>query len=291
MHFRKPEPFSREWVKDYLFILRGAVVSSLGYAFFIVPHKIIPGGIFGITVILYYKLGLPVGVMLTLLNIPLLFFGVRILGRKFGARTITGILLTSVFTDLFIYLGHGRALSDDMLVSAVFGAILAGAGLASIFMAKATTGGIDILAQILLKKWKWPIGRVFIFANFVVITAGAVVFRNLDLAVYAVITTFVCGKVIDTILEGFSYFKGVLIISEQYEKIRRSILHELRAGGTSLIGKGLYKDEERRILFTVINRRNVAYLKDYVKDIDPSAFVVVFNTQDVYGYNLKRITD
>ncbi|HPR63719.1 MAG TPA: YitT family protein [Thermoanaerobaculia bacterium] len=285
------KPLTRAWLVSYLYILRGALIASAGYAFFYVPHKIIPGGIVGISVILHHTLSTPVGVMIFLLNLPLFLWGIRELGKKFGAKTLVGIFLTSLFTDLFLYLTNGITITDNILIASILGAILAGTGLASIFRAKATTGGADILAQILNKRYKISIGQFLIGANIVVIGVGTFVFDSLELGVYSIIATYVSGRVIDTILEGTSYFKGVIIISDNYEEIKDKLVYSMKAGGSYLLGKGMYNDDDKRIIFTVVNRRGLAFLNDYIRDIDPTSFIAVFDAQQVYGMPFRKLGD
>jgi uncharacterized membrane-anchored protein YitT (DUF2179 family) len=294
----KDRSFSKEWFKSYLLIIQGALIAAAGYNFFLIPHKIIPGGVFGIGTILFHTFSLPAGVVAIVLNIPLLLIGIKILGPRFGAKTVVGMVLVSLFNDGMNYLWPDVKLSGDMLVSCIIGGFLVGTGVAMIFKAKATTGGTDIIGQIAHKKWKMPAGQVMLSINGFIVLGGAlaIVFTNpgtdfFKILIYAVVANFVSSKTIDVTLDGTSFYKGLFIISDRYEEIKEKLIKDVRRGGTLIPAKGMFQDKDKKIIFTAVSRRETAYMKEYIKKIDPQAFFIIFQTNEVYGTGFFPVED
>ncbi len=274
--------FSLKWFKSYLFIVFGSFIMAGGYSFFAEPHKIIPGGVYGIAIVLHHVFGFMTGVTGFAINIPLFIIGIWILGPRFGTKTFVGTVLTSFFIDLQKSFGWGTP-TDDLMLASVVSGVLIGAGLALIFKSKATTGGSDIIAQIVNKYTKISLGKLLIFIDSAVVVVGVLVFKDFSLAIYALITIYLCGKVIDVILLGSDNRKAVFVISDEPEKIKNFIIKRLNRGGTFFYGEGIYEEKEKRIVYSVLSRRELAALQDYVAEIDMEAFMSVFDTNQVYG--------
>ena len=288
----RPRFFSSEWFRDYAFIVLGSVLMALGYVWFIVPYKVVPGGVYGIAIVLHYLLGLPTGVTGLVLNIPLLLWGIRELGPKFGVKTLVGLVLTSAFIDgITWWWGSEALIAEDIIISSVFGGLLIGVGLAFIFRAKATTGGSDIVAQIWNKYTRLPVGQALVIVDTAVVLLGVLAFSDIRLALYAVVTIYVTGKVVDAVVTGLNYRKGAFIISDRPEFIRPHILHDLNRGGTFFYGAGMYKGQDKKVIFTAVNRRELAALQDYVRREDPNAFMTVFDIHDVLGEGFRAFED
>lgn len=278
--------FSWKWFRNYALLILGSVIMACGYVFFLVPHKIVPGGVYGLSIVLHYMLGLPTGATALVLNVPLLLWGIKALGPRFGVKTVLGMVLTSVMIDLITYLAGLEgiaALSDDLLLSAVFGGVCVGGGLALVFRAKATTGGSDIIASIVYKKTRAPMGRTMILIDIVVVAIGALAFQNPAVVLYAIVTIFVTGRVLDAVLDGPNYQKAALIVSKEHDQIRKTILDELDRGGTLFAAKGLFRGDDRPVILTVLSRRELAILEDHIKQIDPTAFVIILESREVLG--------
>jgi len=284
--------FSMKGIKDIIMVLLGSLIMASGYVFFIVPYKIIPGGVYGIAIILHHTLGLPTGTSGLVMNIPLLFWGVKELGPRFGWRTIMGMTATSILIDLItVFWGSGALIEDDLLLSSLYGGILIGAGLALIFMAKGTTGGSDIVAQIMYKRSKVPMGQLLILIDTAVVILGVIMFKDIKLALYAIITIYVTGQVIDSMTIGMNHRKGAFIVSEKYNEIADYILKKLRRGATYFHSKGIYKNNEKEVIFAALSRRELVALQENVKKIDPNAFMTVIDVRDVRGEGFKSFND
>ena len=229
---------SKSWISNLIYIILGPLIAAAGYSFFIVPHKIVDGGVYAIAMLIHYLIDTPTDMTALVLNIPLIIWGIKVLGPKFGLKTIVGLVLTSTFIDLLAMLSahiHGAPdvpLAADPLLSAIYGGVFVGIGLGLIFRAKATTGGTDIVANIIASKSSIPVGQALMLCDATVVLAGLIFFGNPEMVLYAVVSIFITGKVIDTVVAGVSYYKVVLIVSDHHEKIKQRIMQDLQRGGT-----------------------------------------------------------
>lgn len=297
----KVKLFSRKWFVDYALILAGSFILAAGFVFFITPHRIVPGGVYGIAIVVHYLSkgvfsfwpeGIPIGLFGLILNIPLTWAGIRILGPKFGVKTITGFVLTSIFIDGITMLRPvGDApLVDDILLSCVFGGVLLGFGLGLIFKSRATSGGSDIIAMIIAKYTRISLGKLMIYVDSVIVLVGLVAFQDWAIPLYSWIVIFITGRAIDITLEGADYNKALFIISKEHEAVRRKILYDLERGGTYMKGTGLFTNEEKHMIFTVVSRRELAILEDYIGDIDPDAFITIMDTKEILGEGFQSLS-
>lgn len=288
----KEKPFSRKWFISYSLIIIGAFVLATSFVLFITPYKIVPGGVYGISIVMHYLLGTPVGLVALCFDIPLTLLGIKFLGPRFGMKTVVGFSLTALFTDsLTFFWGFEPLVKGDALLSSIFGGVLAGVGLGMIFKAKATSGGSDIVAMIIAKYTRLPLGMLMIYVDSVIVLVGLVVFRDWKIPLYSWIVIFITGKVIDVVLEGVSNDKSVFIISDKYEDIRDKIINNLDRGGTYIDGKGMYNNAERRMIHTVVNRRELCMLEEYIHEIDPSAFLTVTDATEILGEGFKSLRE
>lgn len=301
MFLRKDKLFSRSWFINWALIIIGSFIMAAGYVFFITPHKIVPGGVYGISIVIHYLTagifswapeGLPVGVMGLIMNIPLTIIGIRILGPRFGVKTILGFFLTAGFIDLQTMIWGNRALvPDEVLLSCVYGAVLIGFGLGLIFRSKATSGGSDIVAMIISKYTKLPLGQLLIYVDSVIVVLGLIAFGDWKIPLYSWLTIFITGKVIDATLIGANYNKSVFIVSSKYKEIQKIIIENLNRGGTLLKATGIYKEEENPVLFTNLNRRELLMLENHIRKIDEDAFLTVMDAKEILGHGFKSLKE
>lgn len=288
----KERPFSRKWFLSYSLIIIGAFVLASAFVLFITPYKIVPGGVYGISIVMHYMFGTPVGLIALCFDIPLTILGIKFLGPRFGFKTVLGFSLTAIFTDTLTYFwGFKPLVEGDALLSSIFGGVLAGVGLGLIFKARATSGGSDIVAMIIAKYTKLPLGMLMIYVDSVIVLVGLLVFRDWKIPLYSWIVIFITGKVIDVVLEGVSYDKSLFIISDKHEEIREKIINNLDRGGTFIDGKGMYNMAERKIIFTVVSRRELAILEEYIHEIDPKAFLTVIDATEILGEGFKSLKE
>ena len=288
----KEKLFSARWFKAYIMILVGAFVMASGFVLFITPHNIVPGGVYGISIVIHHFTGWPIGLTALCFDIPLTIMGIRVLGPRFGVKTVVGFVLTAVFVDSLTYLFGVEALvPDDILLSSIFGGVFIGLGLGLIFKAKATSGGSDIIAMVISKYTKLPLGQLMIFVDSTIVLAGLFAFQDWHIPLYSLIVIYITGRVVDLVLQGVSVEKTLFIISEKHDEIRSKIIDDMNRGGTFLKGEGMYNGEEKSIIYTVLTRREMALLQDFISQIDPNAFLTVINANEILGNGFKSLKE
>lgn len=275
-------------ILDYVVITVGVFILSLGLALFLIPHKIAAGGISGIGIILYYLFGINVGFTIFVLNVILFVLAFRILGRSFGFKTIYATIAYSVIVAILTRILPPEGVTNDLILNVLFGCFLSGTGMAIVFSREASTGGTDIIAMILRKLTNLDVSWGLLLVDFT-ITLFAGIFFGKDIGMYALLGVIVNTFTIDTVLEGVTTSIQVIIVSEEYEKINDRILKDVRRGATLLHGEGAYTGKERKIILTVLKRKEFVKLKSIVKEIDPDAFLLVSHVREVLGEGFKPI--
>ncbi len=285
--------FSKKWLISYSYLVLGTFILAIGYAFFMTPYKIIPGGIYGISIVLHHKFGFPVGMSALFFNLPLTLIGLKMLGPKFGAKTFICFILTAFFTDGLVLLwgADPLKLQEEVLLASIFGGAIMGVGVGLIFKSRASSGGSDVIASILSKYTKIPLGTQLMIVDSVIVIVGFAVFQDWKIPLYSWLTIFIMGKVIDVVLHGFTDDKTIFIISSKSDEIRMAIIHDLKRGGTIFNGKGMYTKEDKEVLYTVVNRREVTDLVNYIFEIDPEAFISIQDAHEIIGKGFKSIKE
>lgn len=279
-------------VRDYLLITIGAICIAVSVDLFLVPNNVVTGGVTGVAIILNDLIGTPIGLVVLILNIPLLIGGFRFLGGfVFGIRTVYATVVLSFAIDLLApYVGQLITAPRDPLLYTLYGGLLDGLGTGLVFRQRGTTGGIDIVARF-MQRWKGvPLGRSLLTMNIIVFAAAAYLF-SLDKLLYALLVAFVSGRTVDLVLEGASYARQAIIIATRPDNVQSEILHTLGRGVTVLEGKGGFTASDRTVLLSVVAQSEVSVLKAIVKDCDPDAFVVFSNVNEVLGEGFKPAFD
>jgi uncharacterized membrane-anchored protein YitT (DUF2179 family) len=268
-------------------VILGSVIMAVGYSLFLIPHHFVPGGVSGIAIIVNYFTRLPVGALIMVFNIPVFIFGIKIMGRKYGLRSLMGMIISSVLIDFFYEVVGLKSATDNAVLAAIYGGFLLGIGLGLVFRGRASTGGSDIIGQILNRYTGMSIGISIMLVDFFIISASGLAFRKLEAPLYGYIVLFISAKVLDMILEGWNYTKLVIITSTQTEKIKDFILNTLDRSGTALKSRSLYLNREGETIITVIHRKQLAELREFIKSIDENAFVIINDTYAVLGKGFK----
>ena len=303
---------SKHPVLDYTAITLGAALMAIGIGIFLVDARVVPGGVSGLAMAIHYLSGntLPVGTLIWVMNIPLFIWGYKELGKQFGLRTFVGFSLSSFFIDFFrgdipgfkfIRLQDTETIKDlynhDFLFLVLIGAVLLGIGLGVIFKFKGTTAGSDIIAAIMQKKFGMKPGHSIMITDFFVIAlAGFIIdIKHLSpdrpamvLTLYALFLLFISARLIDMIIEGFDYARGVYIVSDQNDKISEAIINDMIRGITAIKTRGVYGNVEREMLFTVVSLREISTVVDLVREVDPQAFIIINNVHEVLGEGFRR---
>ncbi|WP_404828968.1 YitT family protein [Effusibacillus dendaii] len=262
----------------------GAVLVSVGLEIFLVPNHIIDGGITGISIILAHLTGAQLGLFLFLLNLPFLFIGYKQIGKTFAISTLFAVAVMSVGTTLLIPV---PVLTQDLLLSAVFGGIILGTGVGLVIRYGGSLDGTEIVAILLNKKTPFSVGEVVMFLNIFILASAGFVF-GWDRAMYSLIAYYIAFKMIDITLEGIDQSKSVWIISDKHSDIGDALLARLGRGVTYLNGEGGYSGDDKKVIFCVITRLEEAKLKSIVEEVDPSAFLAIGNIHDVKGGRFKK---
>lgn len=271
-------------IKRILFIFLGAVLVSVGLEIFLVPNKIIDGGIVGISIISSHLANLPIGLFLFILNLPFLIVGYKQIGKTFAISTLFGVSIMSIGTSL---LHPVPSLTEDPLLAAVFGGIILGIGVGLVIRFGGSLDGTEIVAILINKKTPFSVGEIVMFFNIFILASAGFVF-GWDRAMYSLIAYYIAFKMIDITLEGIDQSKSVWIISDMHKEIGEALLARLGRGVTYLNGEGGYSGDDKKVIFCVVTRLEEAKLKTIVEDIDDSAFLAIGNIHDVKGGRFKK---
>jgi len=283
---------SKKEIFSYLQILFGTFLMAVGVVVFIAPMKLAPGGVYGIAIILHHLFGLPIGWTGLALDIPLLLIGTWILGPRFGLKTIVGIVSLSLSISLLEWIyGHNLLIDSTSayFLLSLFGAIFCGVGLGLVFKTRATSGGTDIIAAILKKHIHLPLGTTLILVDSVIVIMALVAFRDWEIPLYSLVVIYVTGIVIDKVIAGFKSDKTVYIISDKHEEIRNVILFQLERGGTYIQGEGMYNGDNKKIIYTIVDRKELPTLIHHVHEIDPQAFLSIVHASETLGDGFKPL--
>lgn len=274
---------------DYFAISIGCIIMAFGFNSFIVPCKIAPGGFSGLATVIYYFTGFPIGIVTLIMTIPLFFVSIKLLGAKFGVKSFYGTILFSISIDAIV---KTPPLVTDVFLASIFGGILLGIGMGIIFRFGGTTGGTDLLAAIINHFFKGiTIATWLLVIDFIVVVIAGVAFKQIEVALYSILTIYISMRLIDLIQEGISYAKAFYIISDKSEIIGKKIIDDLDRGVTTLKGKGMYTGNDKDVLFCIVHRAQVFQMKEIVRSIDENAFVILADVHEVLGEGFKKIQD
>ncbi len=272
-------------VRDILIIMLGTLVQAVGLRIFLVPANLASGGVSGISQIINHFTGWPIGLMVFIGNVPLFLLGWRFLGgSKFAIRTAFAIITYSIFVDSLLWLPFfpQNGLTDDLVLNSLYGAVVSGVGYGLVYRGQGTSGGSDILARILVYWRGIPVTQSYLMTDTVVILAAGLVF-GWKQALYAIITLYVSGLVVDTTMEGGGTVRTALIITQEPKAVADQILNEMNRGVTMMSVTGGFTGEQRQVLYCVLTRSEVPLLKNIVHEADEKAFMVVGAAHEALG--------
>lgn len=270
-------------VKNYVFIVLGSLFLSLGVVLFFIPNALVTGGTSGMAILLHYLLGLPTGSMMVAVNAPLLLLGAKYLGRAFTLRSVVTIVLSSLFIDIFNEILHVNALTKDVILAAVFGGVCIGVGLGLVLSGNASAGGSTILAKIIASKTTIKASTVILAIDVMIIIAIALIFKNIDLALWSLVSIYISAKSIDMFLSRGPSKKVVHIVSSKIDALCEAIVAQVGEDGTIVQGDSILKHSAKQMIFLVVENRKIPTLKTLVQTIDNDAFVVVMEASELLG--------
>ena len=270
-------------IRNGLYITIGSVVLALGIVLFLAPNKIATGGTPGMAILLNYLVDLPIGSLMLLINLPLLLIGGRILGKEFAIRSVGAIFLTSILIDLSTEVFHLAPLSHNTLLATLYGGIGIGVGVGLILRGNASAGGTTIIAQLIASRSQYKPGQVILIFDVFIIIAAGFVFQDIERALWSMISIYATSKCIDMILTGTVSEKVVHIATSRVEQLSQAIIEKLGQQGTILTGTGLYRDEDKTLIFVTVEARKITMLRDIIRNNDPDAFMVVMDAAEMLG--------
>lgn len=265
----------------------GATIMATATSFFLLPNQLSSGGFSGIATIFYYFLNIPMGTTILAFNVPLFLFAGYKLGKSFFIKTIIGTTTFSIALDIFDKL---PALTQDRFLACIYGGIIIGLGTAIILKSNSSTGGSDLISNI-VRKYKPDItmSNVITIIDTAIVALNVLFFKEIEIGLYSAITIYLMGKIIDIVFEGIHFTKLLIIISDRNEEIAQQIGDKVEKGTTGLFGKGMYTNENKLILLCAASRGDVARVKQVVRKIDPKCFIIIANAREVVGLGFKKV--
>lgn len=252
---------------------------------FLLPNQLSTGGFSGIATILYYLLNINVGLSTIVLNIPFLIIAFNKIGKKFILKAILGTVLLSFFLGVFEYLGP---LTNDRFLACIYGGIFMGLGTALVLRAEGSTGGSDLIMNI-VKVYNPAIraSTVIVVIDTIIVLLNVIFFGKIEIGLYSAIAIYIMGKIIDIFFEGINFAKMMLIVSDKYEEIAQTINREAKRGITAIYGKGMYTGNSKTILLCVTSRGESIKIRNIIEKIDPEVFLIITNAREVFGKGFK----
>ena len=277
----------QEQMRSYTQIVVGCLLGGLAYPLFLVPNSIAPGGLTGIATILNHLIGVPVGLTSMVMNLPLFIIGFRAMGRVFVWRSLVATVLFSLSIDLI----RVPPMTNDVLLGAVYGGGLLGLGLGIILRGEATTGGSDMVARMVHRKFSFISVGAFLFGIDCLVSVGAGFVIGAQHALYALICIFVSAKLLDVVLAGFNTQKACFVITDRTVSVTNRIMEELERGVTLLTATGAYSGRERPVILCVAGRQEVPRVKEIVRQEDEKAFMFITEAHEALGEGFAKLMD
>lgn len=270
-------------IRKILGLTIGAIIYSAGLNLFLIPNHIIDGGITGISLLVQALTGVPFSLLIVVLNLPFFYLGYRRLGAGLAVSSTYAIVVLSLFSSIFEEM---KPATTDPFLSTIFGGIIIGIGVGIVIKSGGSTDGTEIVAIWMDSKSSFSVGEIIMFFNFFILGAAGFVF-SWNSAMYSLIAYFVCSRMIDAVSTGLDSSKGIFIVTTEYDKVSDAIVHDMHRAVTRLHGQGGFLKDDKDVLYCVVTRLEVTKLKQVVHGIDPSAFLSVFDVQEVQGGLVK----
>lgn len=272
-------------IRHLILIAAASIVYAAGVSLFLDPNNLAPGGVTGVSVILNRLSGIETGTLYFLLNVPIVLLGIWKFGWRFIMKTAYAIFMTSAFTNL---LSGYDALTDDPLLAALAGGVLMACGVGMIFKTGATTGGMDIIIKIIRQKYRHlKTGFLFQCTDIIIIGISGLVFRDLNIALYALLAVLICGRTLDYVLYGNDEARMIYIITGRPEAIGQKLLQDVEVGVTYFQGKGGWTGEEKQVIFCIVRKQLSPQVEEITKQEDPAAFMIITSASEIYGEGYK----
>ncbi len=267
--------------KSILLTVLGTMITGFGIGVFLTPNKIVGGGVSGLSTLLYHTLSVPLGVSFLVINLIFLLIGIKILGKSFTLKTLLGAALISVFTQVFSYIPF---YTENIMLATIFGGVLYGLGIGLGFAAGASTGGTDILGRLIQYKFSTvPIGKLLLIVDGIIILVSLIIFKNIDLTLFGVISLFISSTTIDFVIGQLNISRLAFVITEHGEEISNHLVSSSPRGVTMIDVVGAYTNEQKKMLFCALKESESENFQRRILAIDPEAFIVFSESQRIKG--------
>ena len=275
-------------IQKGLFLTLGAFIVGFALDCFLIPNKIIDGGVVGISMMINYLTKFNLGIALLIINLPFICLAFTKLGKLFVLQTFYADFMMAVATNIFHHWGY--IVTNDVLLATIFGGIILGVGVGIVLKNEGSLDGTEIMALVLSKKFGFSVGEIVMGFNlFIYCVAGIVL--SLESAMYSILTYFIAYRMIDVVLEGLNSSKSIRIISDKAEEIGQTLIDELDISVTYLHGIGGYSKQKKTLIYCVASRLEMSKMKEVIKQIDPTAFFSVVDVHEVYGTRMSKKID
>ena len=262
--------------RDYGLVFLGALILAIGYSLFIIPHKLVPGGVFGLSIVAFEITGVSIGVMALAINIPLLLWGTKVLGGKAGLKTAFFMVSSSVLLDSITFFSKKSIIIDDILVSAIFGGLMVGSSVFMVKSAGATTGGNDIIARILSQKINLKFNQIILIIDAFIILLGVFVFSDFTLAAYCLITIVTTSKTLGHYIKKNDQNKTVLVFSKNNGEIQ-NVIEESGKLQDDIV-KLIHHDSDHKMILVTKNNKKISVIEKLIYTIDPKAHIITLES-------------
>lgn len=281
----------KDEIISYALVALGSLLFAVGDVMFVNPYHLAPGGVYGLANVFNALFGWKISVAGICMDIPLLIIGTIVLGPRFGVKTIVSVILIPAFTFVIeSTYGYDPLIVDDIFLNTVVAGIIYGVAIGVIFRAGATSGGSDIISMIIHKYTKISLGVLVLIVDSC-ISLTTLIIGDIKLPIYSIILIYIESKIIDLVVEGFTTYKTVFIITEKIDEVKNFILNDLERGGTCFPGIGLYQGQERRMIYVTLDRSDLVKLKSNLRHLDPAAFVNVIESSEILGFGFKALPE
>lgn len=276
----------KDIIKEYTLFIVGSILAAFGTACFLLPNQLSSGGFSGIATIIYYLFGVKMGTTIMILNIPVFILAYIREGKSFVLKTIVS---TFIFSEAINTFEKIEPFTTDKILASVYGGIIIGLGLALVFKGKSSTGGTDLLANIIVTYHnEISIGSVLQGLDIFVVLLNIVFLGEIEIGLYSAIAIYIINKMLDLVFEGINFSKMIYIISDQYEEIAKIIHQEIKRGATGIYGKGMYTNQDKMMIMCVAKRKHIIKIKEISKKLDDNAFIIITDAREVYGLGFKN---
>ncbi|KMT20840.1 YitT family protein [Clostridium cylindrosporum] len=276
----------KEFILRIIMILIGSLISAIAVNAFIIPHKLLSGGVTGIAIIVEYIANIPTGILILLINIPIFLFGIKEVDKDFIIYSLLGMISNSVFLLLTQGISE-HIFTKDIILSSVYAGALSGVGLGIILKYGGSLGGIDIIAVVFKKRTGINVSTLSFVMNLVIVGCGAFI-SGIDIILYTLMAMYITTLLMDRVIDGLDRKKLLFIVTEKETEVSSVIMSTLGRGVTYLYGEGAYTGDRKRVLYCIVPLKQLMRVKRIVEDVDPTAFITIIDASEVQGSGFKK---